>query len=433
MANTCVMRLTITGASRESVKELFDNSAVATECGFVWNIPGYGEIMACDGKHGDGITVNGEAIIIQGECKWSPPLAWVEEISRQYPDLEVEVHGKDVGSLYLQRWVFRAGDGILLDCVQGAYEGEGEAIIYMRDGIQFKKLPMWVAADDQPEWADDQQDRKGVTGMILNAPLKWHGGKSYLADWIISVMPPHHHYVEPFAGGLAVMLRKSPEGISEVVNDLDGELSNLWQVLKDESRFQEFTRRVEATPFSQVEFENANNSNGDLVDRAVRFFIRCRQSRQGLRKDFATLSKNRTRRGMNEQVSSWLTAVDGLPDVHARLKRVVILNDDAVTVIRKEDSPNTLFYLDPPYLHETRVTTTDYAVEMTANDHIRLLSALGEIEGKFMLSGYPNAMYDDAAAANGWYRVEREIDCKASSSKEKPKRTEVLWMNYQPH
>jgi DNA adenine methylase len=136
---------------------------------------------------------------------------------------------------------------------------------------------------------------------------------------------------------------------------------------------------------------------------------------------------------MNEQVSSWLTAVDGLADVHERLKRVVILNDDAIAVIKREDSLNTLFYVDPPYLHGTRVTTNDYSVEMTADDHAHLLSTLSEIEGKFVLSGYPSEMYDEVAVAEGWHRVEREIDCKASGAKEKPKRTEVLWMNYDPN
>ena len=150
-------------------------------------------------------------------------------------------------------------------------------------------------------------------------------------------MPPHLHYVEPFAGGLAVMLRKNPEGISEVVNDLDSELSNFWHVLKDGDHFQKFTRQIEATPFSAIEFERAELASDDPVIRAVNFFIRCRQSRQGLRRDFATLSKNRTRRGMNEQVSSWLTAVEGLPEIHQRLQRVVICNDDAVKIIFRED------------------------------------------------------------------------------------------------
>lgn len=269
----------------------------------------------------------------------------------------------------------------------------------------------------------------------LTPPLKWHGGKWYLAGWIISHMPPHLHYVEPFAGGMAVLLAKEYEGVSEVVNDLDGQLTNFWRVVANESLFADFIRIVEATPFSQEFFQEAEfpDDGENNVEWAVKFFIRCRQSRQGLRKDFATLSKNRTRRNMNEQASSWLTAIDGLAEVHDRLKRVVILNDDAVAVIKREDSPNTFFYLDPPYLHETRVTTADYAVEMTADEHARLLATIKDIEGKFILSGYPNTMYDDAATANGWRRVDREIDCKASGNKEKPKRTECLWMNYDPH
>jgi DNA adenine methylase len=266
----------------------------------------------------------------------------------------------------------------------------------------------------------------------FDAPLRWHGGKSYLADWIISCMPPHVHYVEPFAGGLAVLLRRDPNGVSEVVNDLDGDLSNFWTVLKDEDLFQEFVRKVEATPFSKGEFDDSAipNADDDEVDRAVKFFVRCRQSRQGLRKDFATMSRSRTRRGMNEQVSSWLTAIEGLPDIHARLKRVVIFNEEAVSVIRREDSPNTCFYLDPPYMHQTRVTTRDYECEMSVEDHKKLLECLSEIEGKFLLSGYRNDLYDDFSQNFGWHRVDRAIDCKASSAKEKPTRTECLWMNY---
>jgi len=270
-------------------------------------------------------------------------------------------------------------------------------------------------------------------GKLLNAPLKYHGGKSYVAGWIIGHMPPHLHYVEPYAGGLAVLLAKDYQGISEVVNDIDGDLTNFWRALASPTVFADFVRIVEATPFSQALFQEASAPvDGETdVERAVRFFIRCRQSRQGLRRDFATLSKNRTRRNMNEQVRSWLTAVDGLADVHDRLKRMVILNDDAVTVIMREDSPNTMFYLDPPYMHNTRVTTGDYAVEMSDDDHARLLAAIKTIKGKFLLSGYRNAIYDEAAAENGWRRVEREIDCKASGTKAKPKRTECLWMNYE--
>jgi len=272
------------------------------------------------------------------------------------------------------------------------------------------------------------------TDPIIQPPLKWHGGKHYLADWIIRQMPPHVHYVEPFAGGLAVLLRKPCEGVSEVVNDIDADLSNFWRVLQRPDCFERFNRLCQSTPFSDVEYRKASAQLHDISDdpelAAWIFFIRCRQSRQGLRKDFATLSRNRTRRGMNEQASAWWTAVDGLEEVYHRLRRVVILNDDACKVIRQQDGPNTCFYLDPPYLHETRVTTGDYAHEMTADQHRELLETLAGIKGKFLLSGYRSELYDDFARLWQWSRVERQIDCKASSKSVKEQRTEVLWMNY---
>ena len=133
---------------------------------------------------------------------------------------------------------------------------------------------------------------------------------------------------------------------------------------------------------------------------------------------------------MNEQVSSWLTAIDGLPEVHARLKRVVILNQDAIDVIQSQDGPDTLFYLDPTYLPETRVTTADYANEMSIEDHMWLLVQLSHIEGKFILSGYPSELYEIFAEHYGWHRRDIEIDNKASGKAVKEIKTECLWYNY---
>lgn len=270
--------------------------------------------------------------------------------------------------------------------------------------------------------------------MSLTQPIKWHGGKHYLAKWIISQMPKHTHYVEPYFGGGSVLLQKDPEGVSEVANDVDRNLSCFWNHLADDRRFSEFGRMVESIPFSENDFdasraELAFGSSRDL-HRAVAFFVVARQSRQGLCRDFATLSRNRTRRGMNEQVSSWLTAIEGLPEVHARMKRVVVLNRDALDVIRQQDGPNTLFYLDPPYLHETRKTTSDYSHEMTAEDHCRLLDALAGIEGKFILSGYPSELYYASMAKHGWDFASCRIDNKASSAKIKEKKIECLWANF---
>jgi DNA adenine methylase len=276
---------------------------------------------------------------------------------------------------------------------------------------------------------------------VKSNPLKWHGGKQYLADRIIELMPPHKHYVEPFFGGGAVLFRKPCEGVSEVINDRYLELINFWRVLSLPASFAMFQRRIEATPFSQIYFNVAKlakeiSFTGDgtpeenSVAAAVGFFIRYRQSRQGLGKGFATLSRNRTRRGMNEQVSSWLTAIEGLPEAHARLKRVVILNEKAYRVIEKQDGPNTLFYCDPPYLHETRVTTGDYECEMNEAEHALLLLTLTGVKGKFMISGYRSEMYDQWADTFGYRRVDIEIASHASSKEEKEIKTECLWLNY---
>lgn len=266
----------------------------------------------------------------------------------------------------------------------------------------------------------------------LTQPLKWHGGKHYLADRIISLMPEHVHYVEPFFGGGSVMLQKDPVGISEVANDVCGDLTNFWQVLQNPKSFSKMKRRLQVTPFSQGEWKRSGESlSRDSIDRACRFFIRCRQSRAGNLNSFAPVTRNRTRRAMNEQVSAWLGAIEGLDAVAERMIRVLILCEDATKVILSQDGPNTLFYMDPPYLHATRSTTDSYSFEMTEEDHERLLEACIHINGKALLSGYPSEMYDDLLVLQGgWDRVEFKIDNKASGKKSKPKATEVVWANF---
>jgi DNA adenine methylase len=270
--------------------------------------------------------------------------------------------------------------------------------------------------------------------LTLTQPIKRHGGKFYLADWILSHAPPKYiTYCEPYFGGGAVLLRHDPEGHSEVVNDLDGELMNFWTCLADPELFEQLRRSVTATPFSMHSFEEAVVADHPLNMRALRaqqFFIRSRMSRQGLCKDFATMSKSRTRRGMNEQVSQWLGAIEGLPEIHERLKRVVIFNEDALDVIRRLDHSETWFYLDPPYPHETRTATDAYEHECNSKHHFLLLELLTEIKGRFALSGYHCPLYDEMASAMGWQCREKVIDNKASSASTKPQMTECLWMNY---
>ncbi len=273
-----------------------------------------------------------------------------------------------------------------------------------------------------------------IAKNAASAPIKWHGGKFYLAARIVEMMPKHIHYVEPFFGGGAVFFKKTDAfiaGHSEVINDVYGELVTFWRVLQSKEHFPEFQRRMSMTPFAKPIWDEACQAESDdPIDRASAFFIRYRQSRQGLGRDFATMSRTRTRRGMNEQVSSWLSAIEGLPDAHERLRRVVIYNDDATTLIRREDDNTTFFYCDPPYLADTRVVKDAYSFEMTNDQHAELLEALGNLEGKFLLSGYRCKLYDDAAKRYGWNRTDIAIDNKASSQKVKPKKIECLWANY---
>src|SRR5438128_7504758 len=94
----------------------------------------------------------------------------------------------------------------------------------------------------------------------ISPPLKWHGGKWYLAPKIVALMPAHTHYVEAYAGGLSVLLAKDPDGVSEVVNDIDGCLSNFWRILQNEQTFARLQRILEAVPFSELEWRECRES-----------------------------------------------------------------------------------------------------------------------------------------------------------------------------
>jgi DNA adenine methylase len=289
--------------------------------------------------------------------------------------------------------------------------------------------------------------RNGVKGK-LTPPIKWHGGKSYLARKIVALMPARAKngnkpadddpgwvtYCEPFFGGGAVWLALDPEDISEVVNDLDRNLSNFWRVLQGVETFERFFRILQATPFSEVEWnEAADRLNAeDPVERAVALYVRVRQSLAGRMDAFTGITRNRTRRKMNAECSAWLSAIDGLAAIHGRLSRVLIRDRPALEIIDKEDTPRTLFYCDPPYYPLTRAAPDVYSKEMTCADHQELLDALGGIEGRFLLSGYDNTTYDLAAKQYGWHRVDFDLPNNAAAGRDKRRMVESVWCNYDP-
>ncbi len=276
--------------------------------------------------------------------------------------------------------------------------------------------------------------------MNFPVALKYHGGQGRVANRIVSIAKraEHLHYVEPYFGGGAVLFRKPFDGISEVVNDLDKDLWSFWKTLQGGKTFEQFRRLAEATPVCQGQWEDAQinftetptdwEPFSDDVVRAWQFFIFCRQSLAGRMKSFTPITTSRTRRGMNEQASAWLTAVEGLPDVHARLKRIVILNMPALDLIRQQDGPDTLFNIDPPFLPETRSSREAYRYEMTVEDHLQLLQRITKCEGKVMIAGYRSDLYDDYLG--NWTRHDFDLPNDAAAGDRKRRMGYCLWCNF---
>ncbi len=271
----------------------------------------------------------------------------------------------------------------------------------------------------------------------MNAPtrpvLRWHGGKWKLAPWIISHFPPHRIYVEPFGGAASVLIRKAPS-FSEVYNDLDGEAVNLFQVLREPSTAGRLIELLKLTPFARAEFEGAYEETDDAVERARRLVVRSFMGfgSDAPNRDLRTGFRAQSPQSGRSPEKDWLNYPDALAVTVARLREIVIERRPAVEVLAKNDAGDTLHYVDPPYMPETRSTKSGrgrlkyhaYAHEMTAQDHQDLLDALQALTGMVVLSGYPAPLYE--RALKDWRRVETA----ALADGARP-RTEVLWINPQ--
>lgn len=274
-----------------------------------------------------------------------------------------------------------------------------------------------------------------IVDLVHRPALRWHGGKWMLAPWIIKHFPAHRTYVEPFGGAASVLLRK-PRAYAEVYNDLDDDVVNLFRVLQDPAMAEALIRKLALTPFARSEFEIAWDETTDAVELARRLIIRSflgfgssahSDKSKGHRTTGFRASSNRSG---STPAADWANYPDALPAIVGRMRGVVIERRPALQVIAQHDGPETLHYLDPPYLAQTRGMGNKYDAkhqyrhELTDAQHAELLGAILDLEGMVVLSGYPSEIYDDALA--GWKRVERD----ALADGARP-RTEVLWIN--PH
>lgn len=260
--------------------------------------------------------------------------------------------------------------------------------------------------------------------------LRWHGGKWKLAPWIISQLRTHRIYVEPFGGAGSVLVRK-PRSYAEVYNDLDGEVVNLFRVLRDKAHADELCRVLLLTPFAREEFLESYEPSSDSLEQARRLVIRCfmgfgSNSHNSVQRSGFRSNSNRSGSTPAHDWANWPLCMGAIVE---RLRGVVIENRKATEVIAHHDSPETLFYVDPPYPWHTRQgigagrKNHAYRHEMTDEQHRELANSLHQVEGMVVISGYPCEMYD-AELYPEWNRCERKA--YADGARE---RIEVLWMN----
>lgn len=226
--------------------------------------------------------------------------------------------------------------------------------------------------------------------------LRYHGGKWKIAPWIISHFPQHGVYVEPFGGAASVLLRK-PRSYSEVYNDLDRTVVNVFRVLRDPNTAAALQRSLEMTPFSREEYEASYEQSDDPVEQARRMIFR---SVAGVGTDSVMTRRgfrNSTKR--NDQHISvayeWQSFPQQVRIFTERLRGVIIENRNYSEVIQQHDGVDTLFYVDPPYTHGSRTGSAFYSHELTDDQHRDLASLLHSVQGMVIVSGYRSSLYDE--------------------------------------
>ncbi|WP_373962518.1 DNA adenine methylase [Kosakonia sacchari] len=266
------------------------------------------------------------------------------------------------------------------------------------------------------------------TVAIKHPAIRYHGGKFRLASWITSYFPAHRCYVEPFGGAASVLLRKAPSE-AEVYNDLDGEIVNLFRVLRDAEQSRKLIEACALTPYSREEFYCAYQPTEDQVERALRTVVRAAMGfgSAGATKG-TTGFRLDTKRNSATAQAIFSRQPDNLAAVASRFAGVLIENRDAIQCMKDHDTTSTLHFVDPPYVHDTRVNVAKnsaYRFEMTNDEHRALLTSLKELSGMVIVCGYDSDLYNESLSS--WKRVTRTTSANGQSGS--VQRTECLWIN----
>ena len=239
-------------------------------------------------------------------------------------------------------------------------------------------------------------------------------------------MPKHSIYLEPFFGSGAVFFQKAPCN-TEILNDLDGEVVNLFKVIRDNP--QELADLIYLTPYSREEYQESYDRSGSDIEKARQFLVRANMARAGMQyysSSWRHAGPVRGAEGFQKVVGIWNRIPNYILEAAIRLKDAEIENTDAIELIKKYNHKDCLIYADPPYLLSTRKQRY-YNVEMTENkEHEELIKVLKKHKGPVLLSGYDAELYNDLL--KDWTRY--EIETTAEQGK---KRVEVIWSNREGH
>ena len=256
----------------------------------------------------------------------------------------------------------------------------------------------------------------------MNSPIKYYGGKTYMTDIIKNHFPKQYNvYVQGFGGGASLLFSKNQEKC-QIYNDLGKNVYSFFKTLSDKEMFLQLKQKLDLTYYSsdlRKQFkQKLKEDNLSLLQRAYYFIYVNRSSFNGVGGFSTNLI---TRRNMSKSVSDYLSMIDYLPQIHNRLSSVIVENRDIFELIPKYDSKETFFYLDPPYIQETRSSNTTYQQQMTNKQHEQLIDLINNSKGMFLISGYYHPIYDSLRNFN---RTDFESPNSGSDS------IETLWFNY---
>ena len=267
----------------------------------------------------------------------------------------------------------------------------------------------------------------------MRSPIVWLGGKGRFVKHLLPLIPEHVTYVEPFGGGASLLFAKSPSKV-EVYNDIDSGLVNFFRVLRDEEKAEKLIRLLKLTPYSREEYYDCRQTWGEQseIEKARRWFVVNKQSFGGIFGSSWGFAVGVRSIAANK----WVSSIDSLLERVERLRRVQVEHYDFRKIFKIYDTPETLFYVDPPYVTETR-RDGQYKNELTNEDHQDLINILLQIEGMAIVSGYNHPIYDKL----NWERKDYNTIChtaartKTSGLKgegkllEQQKRVESIWLS----